>query len=37
MDDIIERKRRKHPPRYKKGRKRFDDELWEYEREYMIR
>ena len=37
MDEIIERKRKKHPPRYKKGRKRFDDELWEYEREYMIR
>lgn len=37
MDDIIERKRRKHPPRYKKGRKRFDDELWEYKMEYMTR
>ena len=36
MDEIIERKRKKHPPRYKKGRKRFDDELWEYEMEYMI-
>ena len=36
MDAIIERKRRKYPPRYKKGRKRFDNELWEYEMEYMI-
>lgn len=36
MNDIIEKTKRKHPPRYKKGRKRFDDELWEYEMEYMI-
>ena len=36
MDDITEKTKRKHPPRYKKGRKRFDDELWEYEMEYMI-
>ena len=33
MDEIIERKRKKHPPRCKKGRKKFDDEL--YETEYM--
>ena len=36
MDEIIERKRKKHPPRCKKGRKKFDDELCEYEMEYMI-
>ncbi len=36
MDEIIEKTKRKYPPRYKKGRKRFDDELWEYEMEYMI-
>ena len=35
MDEIIERKRKKHPPRCKKGRKKFDDELYEYETEYM--
>ena len=36
MNDIIGRKRGKHPPRYKKGRKRFNDELLEYEMESML-
>lgn len=36
MNDIIEKTRKKHPPRYKKGRKRFNDELLEYEMESML-
>ena len=36
MNEIIGKTKRKHPPRYKKGRRRFDDELREYETEYMI-
>ena len=31
MEEIIDSKRKKYPPRYKKGRKRFDDELYEQE------